>query len=318
MLLKRLALIPLGLLLGLALLEGGLQIVAWLVQRTTRGELPSSWVTGNVRVLCIGDSNTYGLYLERHETYPSQLEALWNERIESSQLEVLNLGFPGTNSSRVVRDFPRLLETFAPDIVILMVGVNDFWTQPFPLEEDGPQIRRGFLQRHSLIYRGLYLLRRALDAREVEIVMDRDRPAEPPPPTPDQRRRLLRRDHRLRYGVEEFEMGFVAAKEGLRGDRESLVRNLRTLVAQAEQAEIRLYLMSYPARDKLYTVVNPTIREIAQSTDAPFVDLTAVFQGLCPERECPEFLFADGHPNAAGYRIVAETLVGRLSNQLRR
>ena len=66
-----------------------------------------------------------------------QLEALWNESVEQPKLEVINLGFPGTNSSRVVRDFDRLLTVFAPDLLILMVGVNDFWT--LPLEVEDPQ-----------------------------------------------------------------------------------------------------------------------------------------------------------------------------------
>ena len=59
-------------------------------------------------MLCIGDSNTYGLWLERSQAYPQQLETLWNERNESPKLEVLNLGFPGTNSSRIVRDLRRV------------------------------------------------------------------------------------------------------------------------------------------------------------------------------------------------------------------
>src|SRR5262245_14874294 len=130
MLWKRLALAPIGLLLALLILEGGLQIGAFFLKRSKRGELPVAWVTGNLRVLCLGDSNTYGLWLEQREkeAYPQQLEALWNARVAAPKLEVLNLGFPGTNSSRLVRDVPRLLETLHPDVLILMVGVNDFWT----------------------------------------------------------------------------------------------------------------------------------------------------------------------------------------------
>jgi lysophospholipase L1-like esterase len=111
---KRLALVPIGILLGLLMLEGGLQVGAFFMKRSKRGELPVAWVTGNLRVLCLGDSNTYGLWLERKEAYPQQLEALWNQRVAAPKLEVVNLGFPGTNSSRLVRDLPRLLRRSTP------------------------------------------------------------------------------------------------------------------------------------------------------------------------------------------------------------
>jgi lysophospholipase L1-like esterase len=73
---------------------------------------------------------------------------VWNERVGEPRAEVLNLGFPGTNFSRPVRDLPRLLETFRPDFTIIMVGVNDFWTLPFPTENSEPS-RQSFLKRHS-------------------------------------------------------------------------------------------------------------------------------------------------------------------------
>jgi lysophospholipase L1-like esterase len=70
------------------------------VRRSTRAELPVALVASNLRVLCLGDSNTYGVWLERSQACPQQLEAVWNQRVASPRLEVLNLGVPGTNSSR--------------------------------------------------------------------------------------------------------------------------------------------------------------------------------------------------------------------------
>ena len=104
---RRLLLIPFGLLLGLVVLELGLQAAAFLVVGADR-RLPDSWLTGNRRVVCLGDSNTYGIYLRtRAEAYPQQLETLWNARAGAPRIEVLNLGYPGTNTSRLRRDFPR-------------------------------------------------------------------------------------------------------------------------------------------------------------------------------------------------------------------
>ena len=195
--LKRLALSALALLAGLALLEAGLHAAAFFVQRATRAGLPPGWLTGNLRVLCIGDSNTYGLYLERDEAYPPQLEVVWNARVEAPKLEVLNLGFPGTNSSRVVRDFPRLLDTFAPDLVILMVGVNDFWTEPFPVGESPAEEARHWLRRNSRIYRALYMLLRAGEARELVVTWE-----EPPDVSESGGERRLGSRFEVRYGAE--------------------------------------------------------------------------------------------------------------------
>lgn len=82
-----------GILLGLVVLELGLQAGAWVVAATGR-RLPVSWLTSHTRILCLGDSNTYGLWLERDEAYPQQLEAIWNADPAAAPVEVLNLGFP--------------------------------------------------------------------------------------------------------------------------------------------------------------------------------------------------------------------------------
>jgi len=302
MLWKRLALVPIGIFLGLLMLEGGLQIGAFFMKRSKRGELPVAWVTGNLRVLCLGDSNTYGLWLERKEAYPQQLEVLWNQRIAAPKLEVVNLGFPGTNSSRLVRDLPRLLETFDPDILILLVGVNDYWTLPIPLDEAEPTRPQGsFLARHSLIYRLYYLIRRGHVADKVEIIMD-----------PNGNLAEGAR-HKARVGDLEFDMGFVKADEGLWGDSAGLNENLHRLIEEARAAGTPLYLMTYASKKNFYTTASETLTDVALETGTPLIDLAAIFEPLCPNDDCPDVLFPDGHPNASGYRIVAEAIMKQLA-----
>ena len=301
--LKRLLLVPMGILLGLVLLEGGLQVAARVVQSRTGGELRSFWLTGDLRVLCLGDSNTYGIIVPRDKPWPQQLETVWNRTVESFRIEVLNLGFPGSNSSRLVRDLPRLLETFRPDVTIIMIGVNDFWTLPFPIEAaDRP--RRGFVARHSKIYKLYYLMRRGSEGDELEIALD---PAG----------KLEGGEHRVRFGGEEFAMGWSKAPQGLQGDADDLRQNLRTLVAQAEAGGTQPYLMSYPARHSFYTVTNPVIWEVTEETGTPLINLTEVFEPICPEEACPDYLLPDNHhPNAFGYQLIAETITARLSQDL--
>jgi lysophospholipase L1-like esterase len=303
MLWKRLALAPIGILLALLTLEGGLQIGALLLKRSKRGELPVAWVTGNLRVLCLGDSNTYGLWLERREqeAYPQQLEALWNARVAAPKLEVLNLGLPGTNSSRLVRDVPHMLETLHPDILILMVGVNDFWTVPFSLDEaQETRPEAGFFARHSLVYRLYYLIRRGRIADKVEIVMDPE----------GSLARGAR--HKARVGDLEFDMSFVKAEPGLWGDAEALKSNLQRLTEQARAAETSVYLMTYPSKRGFHVTANQAIAAAAFDTHTPLIDLAAIFGPICPTDDCPEMLYPDGHLKAPGYAIVAEAILERL------
>jgi lysophospholipase L1-like esterase len=129
---KRAALVLTGLLLTLLLLEAGLQIASFFVRGTTDRPLPRALGRDEVRVLCLGDSNTFGLHLDPQHAYPRQLEALWNEATEAPKLQVVNFGYPGASSASVLRDLDETLASFAPDIVLLMIGANDAWTALSP------------------------------------------------------------------------------------------------------------------------------------------------------------------------------------------
>ena len=76
---------------GVLLLELLLQAGS-LVIRATGRDAVGSWATANVRILALGDSHTYGYYLPPKQSYPGQLEVLWNSKFEHPKLEVLNLG----------------------------------------------------------------------------------------------------------------------------------------------------------------------------------------------------------------------------------
>lgn len=132
----------------------------------------SQWLTGHLRILALGDSNTYGLYLPAEDAWPSQLEVLWNQQHPQNPVEVINLGYPGTNSFRLLANLPELLDTFQPDLVLLMIGFNDFWT---PVEiprtvEELPLLKK--VLYHSRLYQLLYMW---LQTRELEHSIDSGR-----------------------------------------------------------------------------------------------------------------------------------------------
>lgn len=298
---KRAVLVLGGILAAIVMLEILLQAGAVYFAATGR-EAPVSVATGDYRILCLGDSNTYGLYLKREEAYPQQLEVLWNQSGRLPKGKVFNLGFPGTNSSKLLSQFPDMLDTFQPDLVIIMVGVNDFWTSPVSFEapRDLRYRARWFLQRHSRAYKLFYMLRRRSEMAELEVVKN----------NPDGVRMMG--SGTARFGGREFALGWKKAVQGELGlhSLQDLEDNISTLSDYARDFGAELILMTYASRYKAYPVANKIIRKAAARTGRPLVDLTAVFERICPREECPEMLFPDHHPRAAGHRVIAKTIVG--------
>jgi lysophospholipase L1-like esterase len=79
------------------------------------------------RILCLGDSSTFGLRVERDETYHALLESKLNK--ESSQkrirFEVINAGVPGYSSCQGLTLYKLKGFKYKPDIVTFYLGGND-------------------------------------------------------------------------------------------------------------------------------------------------------------------------------------------------
>jgi hypothetical protein len=71
------------------------------------------------RILAIGDSFTYGLHIDNHETWPAILESQQSER------EIVNAGIPGYTITHELDLFVNRAQLIAPDITILQVLDND-------------------------------------------------------------------------------------------------------------------------------------------------------------------------------------------------
>ncbi len=301
----RLALIPLGFALVILGLELVLQLGAlavWL----GGSEVSASWVTEGHRILCLGDSNTHGVWLKQRErdAYPAQLEAVWNDGTRAP-VEVLNLGYPGTNSSGLLANYQEMLDVFRPDIVIVMIGVNDFWTQPVPLDIAPPALDLvGFVRRHSRVRRGYYILKGRFDAAELKVETTAAQNG-------------VGGEGLARFGDHEF---IFSWEHGPRRGPEAvheLRQNLITLVTLSEKSSTELVLMTYPSRHTLYGLANRTIRATAEAMETRLIDLEAIFRPLCPEEACPDWLYPDQHPKVPGHLRVAETIVQQLSGHAR-
>ena len=70
--------------------------------------------------------------------------------------------------------------------------------------------------------------------------------------------------------------------------------------------------MTYASRRTVYATASQRLRDAALASEAEIVDNGPIFLELCPETDCPEYLFPDHHPNANGYRVMAESIVRKL------
>jgi lysophospholipase L1-like esterase len=82
---------------------------------------------GLFRILCLGDSSTFGVRVLLSETYHSQLEEALNERSGSAgrKFEVMNAGVDGYTSAQGLAFYKYKGTRYHPDMVTFYFGIND-------------------------------------------------------------------------------------------------------------------------------------------------------------------------------------------------
>ncbi len=84
---------------------------------------------GFLRVICLGESTTFGSSIERthQNSYPSYLRRILETNGHGFEgYEVINAGVPGWVSDQIALRAEHELSAYRPDTVILYVGWNDF------------------------------------------------------------------------------------------------------------------------------------------------------------------------------------------------
>jgi lysophospholipase L1-like esterase/tetratricopeptide (TPR) repeat protein len=130
--LSRLLLVSVSLLASTELLlQLGYAVMWWLGSRGT--EPPPARADDQRIVLCLGDSFTYGMGSSSPaKSYPQQLEHLLQQ--DDPRWRVVNRGWPGRNSREVLTTLEESLGTLRPQVVCILVGINDSWSRPALLQ----------------------------------------------------------------------------------------------------------------------------------------------------------------------------------------
>jgi len=93
-------------------------------------EISASKSNGSVRIVCMGDSRTFGLWLSpdglRYDNdYPAALEESLREQKGLERVEVINAGVVGYTSANGLAQLQTEVLQLRPDIVTIAFGFND-------------------------------------------------------------------------------------------------------------------------------------------------------------------------------------------------
>jgi lysophospholipase L1-like esterase len=282
------ALLTVGILFGL--LETGLRVAGHYVQARYWRDIAARVQPNAVNVLAIGESTTIGIWVEKDESYPRQLEKKLREHYGTDAINVIIPPHIGQNTSQVLHRFDKYLSTFKPAAVIIMAGVNNTWSLDESnlarfLPARAVRLRARMLLDKS---RALKLIRLLVYASEVKAMgLGRSISAEmsgkprytswPPP-----------RDFRDALEPEVF--------------RELWRHDVGQMLRASKAAGARPILMSYPTwRLPSYA----DLETMAMEEKVSLVRNDLSFKPLVDDGTAKEVLFPDGHPNARGYAIIA-------------
>ena len=258
-----------------------------------------------IRILCLGDSLTFGNGVEFQHTYPKQLESLLNHNAQGKHFEVINGGIPAYDTWQEVTYIKQYGWQFDPDLVIIGVYANDIAPKPKTIpkmvEESGARRRPGW--KGFVPNRVVYFLK---NSRLLLLLRDRfSKLMNRITPSPEYNRKLS-----LLLGTTHpfIERGWKQVELSLQE-----VTDLRN------EHGFDLLLVVFPMADQLlqdYSDANyqSRLRQIALKYDIQFLDLmpafAKVFNGFGSL-----FIEWDGHPNPRAYAIAAEDIARYLSNE---
>lgn len=247
----------------------------------------------SLRILCVGDSCTYGSGVRLADSYPQQLEALLAPQYPGRCVEIWNTGVPGYSSDQAVVFLRRSGRRIAADLVIVAVGLND--ARHWDLRNHRERGHAACLtdrEHREQLGRPLARLDRLLCRLQLYVAL----------------RGLLQK------GPDDVEApvpGADAAGGSVRVPLHEYRENLDALARECEELAVPLVLLSWPIRDQVQprgdaapyadeTPYQVALQEFAAARGILRVDLVAALRGSEAD------LYVDSvHLNAAGCEKVA-------------
>jgi lysophospholipase L1-like esterase len=125
---------------------------------------------GALRVVALGGSTTFGLYVGAEAAFPARLEARLRDGLGGRELEVINLGCPGWATDRILNVLDAIL-ALEPDVLVVYTGHNEMlegWMGSVPGLTPATRLRAALLRASSLFAWLDHLLSASLRRAEQE------------------------------------------------------------------------------------------------------------------------------------------------------
>ncbi|MEN8158693.1 MAG: SGNH/GDSL hydrolase family protein [Myxococcota bacterium] len=230
---------------------------------------------GQLRVVGLGDSFTFGVGVRLDDTFLAVLETRLREAGGPHPVEVMNLGVMGSDTSHQVNLLRHLGLRLAPDLVVLCFFLNDAGGG-----STHSQFNVGLDSEHAA-WRRSRLLDRAVH--------------------------LLQRPRQVRALVSNYRRSFEPNALGWASSRRALTQADRLSEAYGFDLVLMIFPVlwqlsdHYPFRD-----IHETVRAAAEAAGMPVLDLLPAFAG----HDGPELWVTPNnqHPNEIAHAIAGEAL----------
>jgi lysophospholipase L1-like esterase len=247
------------------------------------------------RIIFVGDSLTFGWFINLHETYHKQLEELLHAK--SHDVDVMGMGVVGYNTVQEYYLIEEKVLEFNPDIVVLQICPNDFRrTMGIKKEDKGKE----------------YIL---IPYRDIAIpyVLEKNAITH----------FLMRISHlykfinvKLELLIKKWNKNYTPKEYFMMGEDRSF-RYLKKIKNFLDGKGITFCAVIFPFRKTRkvyrYESLHKRIGDVLTNLQVPYIDLYREFNITGPADIWTDKM----HPNAKGNRIAAEKLLDFLLPMLR-
>lgn len=298
-------------LLTLLLLEVVFRFAGWAIL----SRMDSGGERGEIKILCLGDSFTYGVGAKRENSYPMQLQRIL-EKKDGCSAKVINRGIPGMNTSLIRENLEENLLKFNPDIVIVMAGVNNSWNQAGVSGITGERNLTDYIK--EVIYRlKTYKLAR-LFIYNIQFKRKYSKSTSSLPAQYDFERSFKEKGQAFasRKTVSE---GGIETTINYKPGNNPVNSGMFIMILKNDYKEINriisrhganLVIMTYPNKGVGHiTALNSYLRDISRENENVLIDNENYFLKNISKEDYPKyFQKTGGHPNDAGYGIMAKSV----------
>lgn len=274
-------------------------------------EIPLDKQPDEFRILCLGDSVTFGYRLEEPQTYVAQLEALLNQHYQRRHFQVINAGVDGYSTFQELHLLKQKGLALKPDLILVCFVLNDVTEQFRTMASLGGAGHYAGAGKKSFIRSVVHVLNKSAVYTAAKILYLK---------LEGLRRARLQRIGKWRYrSLDDIYNVAELFKSPLRPEIEAAWEFTQTQVlrlgelAHEKNIPLLIFVPPYAGQVEKNGIGMAPQRVLARFCLRHKIALYDLSPGFLAAPD-PDALFLDGsHYNAEGSRLIAEMLFKKLT-----